>query len=125
MAQLKMHKSSIRKISGFWERVDKLRGSISLKELADKTEIKYTRIRDGRSLGRVPGINDALKISNALGTNVNYLISGKEDLNLTSEMIYVGNSDTARLLIRYIMNEPILLEHFLAIAELCNNKHGK
>lgn len=102
----------------FWKRVDELRGQISLKELADMTGIRYSRIRDSRSLCRAPGIYDVVKISEALGVSMTYLVTGKDSLMLTPEMIFVRDNKTARLLIRKMMDNPALLEALSAVAAL-------
>ena len=104
----------------FWKRVDELRGHISLKDLSEMTGIKYTRIRDSRSLCRTPGLYDVIKISEALGVSVTYLVTGKDSSALTPEMLYVRDSEAARLLIRRIMDNPPLLDALAAVAALAD-----
>lgn len=102
----------------FWKRVDELRGHISLKDLSEMTGIKYSRIRDSRSLCRTPGLYDVIKISDALGVSVTYLVTGKDSSALMPEMIFVRDHAAARLLIRRIMDNPPLLEALAAVASL-------
>ena len=102
----------------FWKRVDILRGQVSLKELSEKTGIKYTRIRDGRSLCRSLTVDDAVKISDALGVSVNFLMTGKEDMRLSPEASFVMQNEAARLLIRRVMENPPLLDALAAVAAL-------
>lgn len=102
----------------FWKRVDELRGHISLKDLSEMTGIKYTRIRDSRSLCRTPGLYDVIKISEALGVSVTYLVTGKDSSALTPEMLFVRDSEAARLLIRRIMDNPPLLGALATVASL-------
>lgn len=102
----------------FWKRVDILRGQVSLKELSEKTGIKYTRIRDGRSLCRSLTVDDAVKISDALGVSVNFLMTGKEDMRLSPEASFVMQNEAARLLIRRVMEDPQLLDALAAVAAL-------
>ena len=104
----------------FWKRVDILRGQVSLKELSIKTGIKYTRIRDGRSLCRSLTVDDAVKISDALGVSVNFLMTGKEDMRLPPEADFVMRNEAARLLIRRIMDDPRLLDALAAVAALAD-----
>lgn len=106
------------KVYDFWKRVDGLRGQISLKELAEMTGIRYTRIRDSRSLCRAPSIYDAIKISETLGVSITYLATGKDSPMLTPEMIFVRDNKAARLLIRKMMDNSTLLEALSTVVTL-------
>lgn len=60
----------------FWLRIDTLRGNKSLKEIAKECDIKYQRIKEQRSLNRLPKLEDAYKLAQTLSTTIEFLLTG-------------------------------------------------
>ena len=61
-----------------WKRVDELRGRMSIRELSEKTGISEGTLQTTRVMKQVPKLSMLYPIAQALGTNVDYLYTGKE-----------------------------------------------
>ena len=97
---------------GFWNRVDKLRGSMSLKELAEKLDLNYTTLRNQRSINRYPSRADMVRIAEVLDTSIDSLISDTPNVpNITPEMDYVRRNKRAE----WIMHRCMESEKMLAV----------
>lgn len=59
-----------------WKRIDELRGSESLSDIAVACGIKYQRMKEQRSSNRIPGVEDLFAMALHLGTSVDFIISG-------------------------------------------------
>ena len=92
-----------------WTRIDALKGDMSLTELAGKVGIKYQRMKEQRSSGRVPSADDIYKISKALHSTMEYIYSGENSNTLSPEAQFVETNETMRTLVRYCMNDTRLL----------------
>lgn len=61
-----------------WKRVDELRGRMSIRELSEKTGISEGTLQTTRVMKQVPKLSMLYPIAQALGTNVDYLYTGRE-----------------------------------------------
>jgi hypothetical protein len=61
----------------FWSRVDVMRGSRTVKNIAETIGIEYELIRVQRTRHRTPRLTIAVAIAKELGTTVEYLASGE------------------------------------------------
>lgn len=100
-----------------WKRIDVLRGCIPLSQICKETGIKYTRVKKNRSDNRMPGIEDVYTLAHYLGCSMEYLLSGKDN-TASPEADFVMSNESARLLIRRIMDDPRLLDALAAVAAL-------
>lgn len=100
-----------------WKRIDALRGCIPLSQICKETGIKYTRVKKNRSDNRMPGIEDIYTLAQYLGCSMEYLLSGKDN-SASPEADFVMSNESARLLIRRIMDDPRLLDALAAVAAL-------
>lgn len=62
----------------FWERVDALSKSRSLKEFAYSVDVNYTLLLNWRTKKRLPALEQACRIAKVLGTTVEFLITGRD-----------------------------------------------
>ena len=102
-----------------WKRIDALRGCIPLSQICKETGIKYTRVKKNRSDNRMPGIEDIYTLAHYLGCSMEYLLSGKDN-SASPEADFVMSNESARLLIRRIMDDPRLLDALAAVAALAD-----
>ena len=100
-----------------WQRVDKLRRDTPLTDICKETGIKYTRVRDNRSANRLPSLEDAYAIARYLRCSVDYLLIG-EDKSLSAEMLFIRDNESARLLVRKMMDNPPILEALATVTSL-------
>ncbi len=61
----------------YWKRVDELRGTKTLSDIAEAMGIKEQSLRNMRSDCRYPKLSASQQLAAYLNTNVDYLISGK------------------------------------------------
>ena len=109
---------------GFWNRVDKLRGSMSLKELAEKLDLNYTTLRNQRSINRYPSRADMVRIAEVLDTSIDSLISDTPNIpNITPEMDYVRRNKRAEWIMHKCMESEKMLAVLYAFVE-CLSKEG-
>lgn len=71
-----MEKESIKEAREFWNRFDLLRGSRTVKEIAESIGVDYELIRVQRTRQRTPKLTLAVSIANELGTTVEHLVCG-------------------------------------------------
>ena len=62
----------------FWKRIDELRGTETLKDICDKTGIKYSRVRNNRSDVRYLKSQDMQVFADYLHTTPSYLMFGDQ-----------------------------------------------
>ena len=62
----------------FWQRVDEARGTMTLKELCERSGVKYTRVRNSRSEVRFPKNDDMELLATNLGTTCSWLMFGDQ-----------------------------------------------
>lgn len=62
----------------FWKRFDQLRPKEDLKVFAKRNGIDYVRLTNQRSDCRIPKLEDAYRLSIALGCSLESLITGEE-----------------------------------------------
>ncbi len=65
-------------ISKYWERVDMLKGGISLSEICAQAKLNYNRVKHNRSDMRLMNTEDTLALAEVLHTTVEYLLTGTE-----------------------------------------------
>ncbi len=102
------------------ERVDELRGDMSLSEIADVMNIKGQSLRNMCSCNRLPKLEATQKLADYLHTTVDYLMTGihiRPVDNLCPEARYVQESPEARLLVSQVMKDPALLSALAAVIE--------
>lgn len=100
-----------------WKRVDALRKNISLSQICKETGLNYSRVKENRSDNRLPNLEDAYMFARYLGCSMEYLLSGKDN-SASPEADFVMSNESARLLIRRIMDDPRLLDALAAVAAL-------
>lgn len=95
---------------GFWNRVDALKGCMSLRELADSIGLNYTTLINQRSKNRYPSRTDIMKIAEILGVSIDSLLSDTAvQLDITPEMDFVRRNKRASWIIgRCIENDRLL-----------------
>ena len=71
-----MEKENVEEARRFWNRFDDLRGTRTVKEIADAIGIEYELVRVQRTRKRVPKLSIAVGIAKELGTTVEYLACG-------------------------------------------------
>ena len=106
----------------FWERVDeyrKIKGNVSLADLATVMGVKYQSLRSMRSQVRFPSPEMVVLIADYLGTSYGYLMKGEKDeerfSNYCEEARFVQTSTEARELIRAVMEDKFLLDSLLYV----------
>lgn len=62
-----------------WNRVDELRGKMSIRELAERSNVSEATLQTTRSLGTQPKLQLLYPLAQALGTTVEYLYTGKSN----------------------------------------------
>ena len=92
-----------------WNRIDSIRGGMSLNELAEKVGIKYQRIKEQRSSGRIPSADDIYRIAKGLNTTMEYLYAGEEISPISEEARLVDNDLELRTLVKAISRDRTLL----------------
>lgn len=102
----------------FWNRFDDLRGSRTVKDIADSIGIDYELIRVQRTRYRVPKINVAVKIANEVGSSVEYLVTGMNPGQLPEHVRDIVN--------RLLMADDVdlaLVRRALKMEDIDDNKH--
>ena len=92
-----------------WNRIDLLKGDISLNSLADKIGVKYQRMKEQRSSGRVPSADDLYRIAKALNSTMEYIYAGEGVGVISEEARLVDDDPCACWLERYQGIEPFFL----------------
>ena len=103
----------------FWQRVDRLRGSRTLKEIADSLCVSYATLIDMRTKQRFPKIDICIKLSESLHTTLDYLYLGKTTQLCSTEARYVEDHPEARALVSQIMEDPALLQALATVIASC------
>lgn len=62
-----------------WDRVDELRGEMTVKELAAKSGINERTLESTKSLGTLPKVQMLYPLARTLGTTMEYLYAGIEE----------------------------------------------
>ena len=60
-----------------WQRVDALRGNMSVRELAEKAHVNERTLQSTRTLGTQPKLNMLYPMAKVLGTTIEYLYTGE------------------------------------------------
>lgn len=104
----------------FWKRVDKIKGNLSLNDIANSAGINYRTMLNQRSQNRIPKKEQLIKIANAFRVSIGFLLGTEEidNINITPEMEFVRDNEAARLLVRKMMENPCLLDALAAVAAL-------
>lgn len=64
-----------------WQRIDDLRGKMSIRELAERTGIGEGTLQTTRVVKSVPKLSMLYPIAQALGTSVEYLYTGSNSID--------------------------------------------
>lgn len=106
----------------FWKRVDKIKGNLSLNDIANSAGINYRTMLNQRSQNRIPKKEQLIKIANAFRVSIGFLLGTEEidNINITPEMEFVRDNEAARLLVRKMMENPCLLDALAAVAALAD-----
>lgn len=102
----------------FWNRIDELRGNVTLKDLSLLAGLNYDTLRNKRS-GRTPALlnlEDSYKIAKSLNTSIEYLLTGK-NFSISIEAQYVESHPEMKTLVRYCMNDTRLISALQLIIE--------
>ena len=70
----------------FWERVDELRGNMSIRDLAEKAGVSEPSLQTIRVMKTLPKIPITYAISLALGTTIEYLYTGVADEKIEDDV---------------------------------------
>lgn len=62
----------------FWKNLDLCKKSRSLTEIAKELSLNYNNLLDQRTSNRLPRLEIAYSLAEALGVSVEYLLTGKE-----------------------------------------------
>lgn len=76
----------------FWKRVDEMRPDGDLKTFAKANGLDYIRLTNQRSDCRIPKLEDAFRISVALGCSMEYLLTGEIAQNYNARIIAIANA---------------------------------
>lgn len=104
----------------FWKNLDSILDNQkkTLKELAVNCSISYGNITAMRSRATVPRIDFLLSISDYLSVSMDYLVKGRDNLNLSPEALLVENNLTYRQLIRGCEEIPELLPALTSLLQV-------
>lgn len=67
------------KNEGFWQRVDELRGRLTVREMAERTGISEQTLQTTRATKAQPKFQMAYPIAKLLGTTLEYLYTGERE----------------------------------------------
>lgn len=70
-----------------WKRIDELRGSMSVRELAERSGVNETSLQCTRVNGTLPKLQFLYPIAQTLGTTVEYLYTGTEGNNWKEDRV--------------------------------------
>ena len=102
--------------SDLWKRVDSLRKE-PLSVLCRRTGLSYARVKRNRTDCRIPSAEDLLIISQALGTSMEYLLTGENAFPISPEARFVEASDIMRAFVRCCMDDAHLFPSSALVAE--------
>lgn len=104
----------------FWKNLDSILDNQkkTLEELAVNCSISYGNITAMRSRATVPRIDFLLSISDYLSVSMDYLVKGRDNLNLSPEALLVENNLTYRQLIRGCEEIPELLPALTSLLQV-------
>jgi hypothetical protein len=74
----------------FWSRVDLMRGSRTVKDIAESIGVEYELIRVQRTRHRTPRLTIVVAIARELGTSVEYLACGNSNHCLFINRLYTA-----------------------------------
>lgn len=106
-----------------WQRIDLLRNERSLIDISDASGIKYQRIKEQRSSNRIPSAFDLYQLASALGTTMEYLLTGESSVSAYSPRIKAiadactRASDLELAMIEKILSLPVEGENTLLSKE--------
>lgn len=67
------------KNEGFWQRVDELRGRLTIREVAEQAGISEPSVQTTRAVKAQPKFQMAYPIAKVLGTTLEYLYTGEKE----------------------------------------------
>lgn len=114
----------------FWNRVDDIKGRMTLKELSERAGISYATMKDMRTRCRFPKKFMIQQIAEVLGVSEVFLVKGKEYqpqgvMCVSPEALAVENDDRLKALVRACLRDPRLLEVVSAVIESSERTLGK
>ena len=104
------------KAFSLWKRVDDLKGDRTLQSIADEALIKYQRIKEQRSSGRIPTAEDLYAIARALNTSIEFLLTGENFQEVfCAEARAVNEDPELQALVRAVMKDRRLLSALASV----------
>lgn len=102
----------------FWERIGRLSelNGTTTSDLASWCDTSNDVIRQWKSKGRIPKVENVLSIAEHLNTDVSFLLKGYSSVSIP-EMEFVRDNPLCRKIVRYLMEDEHLLEVVAAFVE--------
>ena len=101
----------------FWKNVDSVLKSEKLISVASKAGINYRTLKNQRSSVRLPNLEDAFRLSNALGVSLEYLLTGQDPYQLSAEAKAVNEDPELQAVVRAMARDRRLLHVISAVVE--------
>lgn len=102
----------------FWERIGRLSelNGTTTSDLASWCDTSNDVIRQWKSKGRIPKVENVLSIAEHLNTDVSFLLKGYSSVSIP-EMEFVRDNPLCRKIVRFMMEDEHLLEVVAAFVE--------
>ena len=110
----------------FWERIGRLSelNGTTTSDLASWCDASNVVIRQWKSKGRIPKVENVLSIAEHLNTDVSFLLKGYSSVSIP-EMEFVRDNPLCRKIVRYLMEDECLLEVISAFIESSEKKQER
>lgn len=110
----------------FWERIGRLSelNGTTTSDLASWCDTSNDVIRQWKSKGRIPKVENVLSIAEHLNTDVSFLLKGYSSVSIP-EMEFVRDNPLCRKIVRYLMEDERLLEVISAFIESSEKKQER
>lgn len=106
----------------FWERVDEVKGDVSLRSICMNNGIPYETIKGAKSQKRLLRIQTAQKLAEALGTTNDYLMGGRNNIESSPADEKDETDEKLQELVALCKENPKLLDTLLSVAHLTLGK---
>lgn len=94
----------------FWKNLDIVLGNKTLKTLSEEANVVYCTMKNQRSANRYPTVDDSYRMAKALGTTVEYLLTGESEQLACPEAKAVQEDGNLQALVRAVMRDPRLIQ---------------
>ena len=84
----------------YWKRIDRLMGNRVIKDFCEENGISYNTFKGNHTSLRMFNVVDTYTVANALGTTVEYLLTGKQPTSYPTELrtvIDILSKDSSKL----------------------------